>query len=98
MPEARDASLRLPAIGGVEVSLVRDLLTAIDASYSGYLAFDRIVDGTRRRGRYPEAFWWPDWPLAPLNLLLNDPAGAPLLVYPDERLVLSRVELASPGF
>jgi hypothetical protein len=106
MPVERDAVLHLGAAGGVEAALLRDLLGAAHDAYSGYIAFDRIVSDIeqtygdppfwRRRlerdlpvGLGP-VFWYPQgW---------DRPGLADPFVFANERLLVFRVELRSPGF
>ena len=94
MPATRDAILHIPAEGGVEAELLRDLLGSVNAAYSGYLAFERLVsDGPS--ARLSRRYLWRDWPFLGPDWP-NDTDN--FLVSPSERLIVARVELASPGF
>jgi hypothetical protein len=92
----RDSVLHLPAEGAVEAGLLRDLLAAADDAHSGLIAFDRIVF-RRRYPRTPDRElyfqdwipWYPEW--SQREILES-------WVFLDERLVVRRVQLASPGF
>jgi hypothetical protein len=97
---ARNAVLHLPSEGGVEAALIRDLVAAVHDTHSGYVAFDRIVSDLEREYRdfpFPRRYvalgaparWYP-W---------FDPFGvADSFVFADERVIVARVELSSPGF
>lgn len=94
---ARNAVLYLPAQGGVEAALLRDLLAAADKAHSSGIAFDRILADAARWHRefpFPRRHlgalgpWGDDW------LLLDTPE---VFVFSDERLLVTRVELGSPG-
>jgi hypothetical protein len=96
MPLTRDAVLHLPSRGGVEAALVRDLVAAVHDAYSGLVAFERIFSSTWWYGEFlpprrtPSApFWFPNWEL---------PIVADSFVFPAELLLVTRVELGSPGF
>ena len=97
MPETRNAILYLPADGGIEALLLRDLLAASNSAHSGFLAFERIVRNLAfwnrefAPSRYRGADWWmyPIWDLPDLS---------ESFVFGDELLIVTRVELGSPGF
>lgn len=98
MPPARDAILHLPAEGGIEAILMRDLLAAMHDAHAGFIAFDRIladIDRSYREFRFPRrylaapGFWYPEW---------TPPGPTESVVFGNELLLVTRVELASPGF
>jgi hypothetical protein len=98
MPRPRDAVLHLPGEGAVEAVLLRDLLTAMHDAHSGFVAFDRIVSDM---GRWYREFPFPRRYLGPPGIWLPEwdrPHVAESLVFGDELLLVSRVELGSPGF
>ena len=93
--------LHLPSQGGVEAALIRDLVSAVHDAHSGYIAFDRIVSDLGREYR--------DWVVpfprryrglapTPWYLDLNQFVVADSYVFTNERLLVVRVELGSPGF
>jgi hypothetical protein len=99
MPTERNAVLHLPGEGSVEAALLRDLLAAAHDAHSGFIAFDRIVSDLDRwyrefpvKRRYIgiPSLWHPaDW---------DRPGLADSFVFGDELLLVTRVELGSPGF
>jgi hypothetical protein len=107
MPELRNATLQIAAEGGHEARMVRDVLAGFEDAYNGFLAVDRILEGliaqrswrtlVPRRLLRTDPFWVPELSDAPWNVLRERPE-APLFVYSFERLLIARVELASPGF
>ena len=100
MPSARNTVLHLPSVGGIEAALVRDLVSAVHDAHSGYVAFDRIVSDLSREYR--------DFPFPRRYLGLAAPAPwypgfdrfavADSFVFANERVIVIRVELSSPGF
>jgi hypothetical protein len=107
MPSTRNAVLHLPAEGGVEAAILRDVLATMHDAHSGYIAFDRILSDTERAYRellpfsrrrlrespfesgYGPPFGYAAW---------NRPLVADFFVYAGELLLVTRVELGSPGF
>lgn len=102
MPER--ARLTVFAEGGIEVSLVTDFLRDASLGYESLVAFDKITEPRRiqdlidpffisvrgLRRRYSVT--------ANLLPLPRDQREATALVFPSERLLLSRVRINSPGF
>src|SRR5690349_11005139 len=99
MPPARDAILQLPARGGVEAALLRDVMGATHDAHSGFIALDRLVHDVARFDRR-EPPWLRPYLSRPGVPYVNwvRPGLADSFVFAEELLVVSRVELASPGF
>lgn len=88
MPTARDTILHLPGEGGVEAALLSQFLDAFSQAHNSYLAFERLM----------ERPWYRDYPYRRGFLFDIAPAYADEMVSASERVVVVRVELASPGF
>jgi hypothetical protein len=108
MPEQR-ARLRVHGHGGIEVDLATAYLRDLHHAYDSIIVFEATIDGLRRMYRefpfrispFGQGLGWPlasrrairfihDWP--------PSPAEISSLVPSSEHLVLSAVNLGSPGF
>jgi hypothetical protein len=107
MPE--QARLRLYGQGGVEVEFVAAYLADLKYAYESLVVFEAVVDGMRRAARdFPSALYFATfpygWPLSPRRAVgyMRDwpptPEGIATFVPRSEQLVLSGVQLSSPGF
>jgi len=90
MSTTEKGMIRIDGEGGLPVSEVRQLLSTIEHAYNSLLIFEAATEpaSTSRTGGVP--IWTPE-PKFSLEESMT-------LVLPSDRLVLQRVELASPGF
>jgi hypothetical protein len=90
MAVVEKAVLHIEGEGGLPVSEVRQFLSVIEHAYNSLLIFEAATEpaSTSRTGGVP--IWTPE---SKFSL-----EQSTTLVLPSDRLVLQRVELASPGF
>lgn len=97
---ARAARLRIEGDGDVEVEVLASFLSDLENAYSSILVFERTLDRFAR-GYFPD-FWSVPYP-SQRRLVRRGPRfpvqeDSRLFVPARDRLRLSSVELASPGF
>jgi hypothetical protein len=80
------AKLRIEAEGGVPVSSARELLASVEHAYNGLLILESMTE--------PRSVSNPSW-IPSVDFSVEASSG---MVLPTDRLVLSAVELSSPGF
>ncbi len=108
MPQ-KQGKIRIHGHGEIEVALVEEYLADLKHAYDSLIAFESVMDGLKRVSRefpfpfYPTGMMY-GWPLGPRRAVRYVRDWPPTteevssLVPHSEQLVLSAVQLSSPGF
>jgi len=108
MPQ-QQGKIRVHGQGEVEVELISAYLVGLKRAYDSVLVFESVIDGLKRASREFPFPWHPlgmhyGWPLGPRRAVRYVRDWPPTveeissLVPHSEQLVLSAVQLSSPGF